>query len=487
MNRRTNYLTLVDDHPILLEGHKRLLPEQQGLNDVDLDIQTILVTTQSRLPSVIKGVLSHRTDALVIDYDLGRPFTGIDIARSVKKRSLDTKVIILTAYDVFRLGVPKEEHGYTPNEIQTALISAFNDKVLDKIILKSDENLPWIIRGLLHKPFVLGVKGRGRFANTLIPMFIDSDSCDYLLSYGKALTNEQFILKYKRAKNKSKAIPVDDIKELNNADIIIDCSSKLRTYQMIDVTVYEQKRLGKKYYDRRILFPYERRKLEESLSEIDKDKPLIDFGSPSQFRNWLRYINGHLPQFLYSPLNTDIERLMVELEINLPQKRFQEFIENIAPYMINCHGDADVMIGRRYMDIIGEREQKLIERSVHTAKKRGYLNQEIVNQTGLPDTNPPLSNKTFFEKLAHFETPLSVTGYIKFKYLGEEFEGWNSYAPKFNFKDLSVEPDWDWIDDHIGEKRFKSVVAPYLREQKNVFFEMINSDTPYKSYSDILD
>lgn len=112
-------ILMADDHPVFRKGLRQVISEVKGF--------TVTVEAEDG-EEALAALEGSVPDILILDVDMPKK-SGIDVARIVQRRSLDTKVIVLTMHKdefVFNKAMDAGIHGYVlkenaVNEIITAL------------------------------------------------------------------------------------------------------------------------------------------------------------------------------------------------------------------------------------------------------------------------------------------------------------------------------------------------------------------------------
>lgn len=445
-----------DDHQMILDGYPSVLQSQKGLNDLILKTKGVLVGPCADMNSLAAQVRPFNPHVILMDYSFGarNSFNGFDFSRNLKKvEGPNCPILCATDYNSLQ----------GEREIR-------NEKIVDGVFKKTDEQLGLEIRAVLHRPLVVGNIGRrGELGYRMTQELFKSPSVERVISYGSIPPKKMYTLF--ETNRRGKLSCVESLRALNKVDLIINCSSTLRGREVIPVIQHETKQAGKFFADRRVLLPYERRHLEEQEIEIAKDIPASDLTNPPPFLQWLRYSMGHRPEFLYAAFEPDVSRVNTNLQ-NMPQRIPHEDAERLLGYLSGVHGEPIAILPERdsnFSDAVAE----ALKQSV----KMAYDSQGAAIELGVSFFQPQVTNMVLIEDLAHLRTPrVNIAGYLRFNYKGKMHEGFAAYRPKVNWRDLSISPDMDWISANIGEGRFYSVMAPYLDEQKRVFEEMMKGE-----------
>jgi len=80
---------LVDDHAVMREGTRALMDKEEDIE---------VIGEASTASAGLAAVLAHRPDVLILDIRL-KDGSGIDLARAVREKAPETRILVLTAYD----------------------------------------------------------------------------------------------------------------------------------------------------------------------------------------------------------------------------------------------------------------------------------------------------------------------------------------------------------------------------------------------------
>ena len=124
-------ITIVDDHPIVLEGLAQLINQQ-----VDL----VVCSKAGNAKQALKAVEKQRVDLVIVDMLL-KNTTGIQLTKSLKSKCPDIRILILSMSDepyyikhAFQAGA----QGYiTKDEVADEIISAIRQVLNGKIYLST--------------------------------------------------------------------------------------------------------------------------------------------------------------------------------------------------------------------------------------------------------------------------------------------------------------------------------------------------------------
>ena len=488
--RKINIFAVDDDESGLISA--RGLIKSLGLRDLDVDEVKTHLVTNNETSEGLADIIGF-PDVVILDYQLNHFTTGVKVARTIREKEILNKIprkaiIINTAHKVLSSG---ELDQNSPADIKQDLDSARDDGIIDSVCEKG-KDLDYKIRKILHMPLRIGQDGRGGFSLRLLEGLLNSESVLRVYNHGKSISKEDLFpyLEQRDAKDLFQCmIQRQRLFDASSryflyydSDMIVDCASTLRWFQVTDVILKHLTKTGKFFDDRQVIFPYERERIEKS--HIEMDTPFIALSNAIPYELWLKKKLGYDTKFLYSPLQPDTTRLVDPLEKVLSEFRYKRFVHESPRFMCGVHGDIELIVPKTYDHLIGERERKLIDLSQQEAKDMAYKSQAAARRIGKPVCVPPALIVSFFESLAHFRNPdYNVTGYLTFEYptgSGEIYEGFDSFPPLFNWKDLSLAPDWYFIDNIIGRERFMASRAPKLKAQKEAFYRMM--DEGYKKF-----
>lgn len=124
-------ITIVDDHPIVLEGLAQLINQQ-----VDL----VVCSKAGNAKQALEAVEKQRVDLVIVDMLL-KNTTGIQLTKSLKSKCPDIRILILSMSDepyyikhAFQAGA----QGYiTKDEVADEIISAIRQVLNGKIYLST--------------------------------------------------------------------------------------------------------------------------------------------------------------------------------------------------------------------------------------------------------------------------------------------------------------------------------------------------------------
>ena len=394
MGTREIDLCFYDDDPGALIRAKGLL-KTDSLRGLDIqDVRTVLVKDSDTAQGLAKN---SSPNVNVIDFKL--PLTnGVEIAREIRKTEHDNKmprsvILINTAYHVL-----SSDHVYdAPPEIRSVLNEARDDGTLDGICEKG-KDLASKIRKNLHMPLLPGVKGRGRVAYRCLQDLIKSDTPEVqssfisVLNFGRSIPDDEFYKILEQKRERSKLITVDKLDQLSEATLFIDCSSRLRYWQVPRVIRYESRQDGVFFPDRRVVLPFELPRIEEDIGEIRADMPNIHVSNPVQYAQkhrlqCFRDLGIKIdPAFIYSPMRPDTDRIITQLEdffpeSEFPDQRYREFIKNATRYVIKCHGDGGLVVPPQYDDLFEDKLFVIIENiKINPEYQKNGLGKELMNK-----------------------------------------------------------------------------------------------------------
>ena len=124
-------ITIVDDHPIVLEGLAQLINQQADL---------VVCSKAGNAKQALEAVEKQRVDLVIVDMLL-KNTTGIQLTKSLKSKCPDIRILILSMSDepyyikhAFQAGA----QGYiTKDEVADEIISAIRQVLNGKIYLST--------------------------------------------------------------------------------------------------------------------------------------------------------------------------------------------------------------------------------------------------------------------------------------------------------------------------------------------------------------
>jgi DNA-binding NarL/FixJ family response regulator len=128
---RKKRITIVDDHPIVLEGLAQLINQQADL---------VVCAKAGNAKQALEAVEKQRVDLVIVDMLL-KNTTGIQLTKSLKSKCPDIRILILSMSDepyyikhAFQAGA----QGYiTKDEVADDIISAIRQVLNGKIYLSA--------------------------------------------------------------------------------------------------------------------------------------------------------------------------------------------------------------------------------------------------------------------------------------------------------------------------------------------------------------
>jgi len=128
---RKTRITIVDDHPIVLEGLAQLINQQADL---------VVCSKAGNAKQALEAVEKQRVDLVIVDMLL-KNTTGIQLTKSLKSKYPDIRILILSMSDepyyikhTFQAGA----QGYiTKDEVADEIISAIRQVLNGKIYLST--------------------------------------------------------------------------------------------------------------------------------------------------------------------------------------------------------------------------------------------------------------------------------------------------------------------------------------------------------------
>ena len=100
---RDIHIFIVDDHPVFRRGLRSVIESEKGM---------VVAGEAADGESALSYLLKHRVDVVVLDLDMPK-MDGLDLAKSLAKRNIESSILILTMYQEPQLIRRARELGIT--------------------------------------------------------------------------------------------------------------------------------------------------------------------------------------------------------------------------------------------------------------------------------------------------------------------------------------------------------------------------------------
>lgn len=119
MTKENIKIIIVEDHPLMRQGIKRMIEKEPDLS---------VIAEADNINEAIKILASEEHDVAIIDITLDGELSGIDLIKSITKRKIKTRILVLSMHSeilYIERAIKAGAHGYiTKNEAPQILIEA---------------------------------------------------------------------------------------------------------------------------------------------------------------------------------------------------------------------------------------------------------------------------------------------------------------------------------------------------------------------------